>query len=93
MDPLNSVSRTGGAGAGLFAEADQTDKRFFGNRVGNTSCSATACRSGEKTFGSTKLDHLFVSKKVLKAQGLSGGVFSKGYSDHHLYRAAFTVAF
>lgn len=88
-------------GKGLFREADQTDKKFFGRdpMAPERKCADASCRSGEDTHanpgeakGGSKLDYIFFSSNRAKGR-VSGTVMGTGASDHHLYRGAAELDF
>ncbi len=84
LSSFYSSPLTGGIGS--FHEADETDPDYFAS----SGCdpAATACRSGEITFGTTaKIDYLFFSDGDFR--DIHGDVLpATSYSDHQLYRAA-----
>ncbi|MBN0047439.1 VCBS repeat-containing protein [Streptomyces actuosus] len=73
-------------GMGTFREADETDQDYFLSDP----CSAgrTRCRSGEPTFGTSKIDYLFFSARHFT--GAKADVLSQdtAVSDHRLLRGA-----
>ncbi|WP_019887870.1 FG-GAP-like repeat-containing protein [Streptomyces purpureus] len=73
-------------GWGAFVEADETDKDHF---VG-TPCSdgRTRCRSGEPTFGTSKIDYLFLSARDFKGARADVLPQDTSVSDHRLVRGA-----
>jgi endonuclease/exonuclease/phosphatase family metal-dependent hydrolase len=87
LDPIYRLKRNGNWGGGLFDEADQTDARRDEHREQGVSCAPGACRSGEPTHGTNKLDHVFFSANRISG-AIEGRVLNKGKSDHNLYRAS-----
>jgi endonuclease/exonuclease/phosphatase family metal-dependent hydrolase len=87
MDPLFRVTRQGGFGPGNFDEADQTDPKREQFKEPGVTCGPTACRSGQSTHESSKLDHIFFSHDRVAGE-LAGDVRSVGKSDHNLYRGS-----
>ncbi|MFD5770482.1 FG-GAP-like repeat-containing protein [Streptomyces sp. NPDC127049] len=79
-----------GSGTGTFTEVDETDKDYF-----TSACAtATRCRSGETTFGSSrrKIDYIFLSSAHFK--NVKGDVLPRvtDASDHDMVRGAATWA-
>jgi len=94
MDAFYRSQTKPGGGWGLFYEADQDDKNFYGN----AGCAATeaACRSGGRTAGTSgtnKIDYLFFSE-TSDAASVSGLPIEvpRTVSDHAFYRGLVEVA-
>lgn len=81
-------------GKGVFREADQTDKKFFGKdpKAPDVKCAKSSCRSGQDTHGGSKLDYVFFSSNIANGK-LAGEVKDRGGSDHNLYRGAAKLSF
>ncbi len=88
LDPLYRLTRDGGAGGGLFDEADQTDPRRESFVEEEVTCAAQACRSGEPTTeNGSKLDLVFFSHNRVGG-ALNADALQRGGSGHRLYRAS-----
>lgn len=88
LDPLYRITRSGGAGRGLFDEADQTDPRRESFTKDGVRCAAQACRSGEPTLADgsyAKLDFVFFSHD--RVADLGADARANGGSGHRLYSA------
>ncbi|MFF0219649.1 FG-GAP-like repeat-containing protein [Streptomyces vinaceus] len=76
----------GDGGVGTFIEADETDRdQFVATACGD---GRTRCRSGEATFGNSKIDYVFLSERHFK--NAKADVLPKDplASDHNALRAA-----
>ncbi|MEU6476668.1 FG-GAP-like repeat-containing protein [Streptomyces sp. NPDC047017] len=73
-------------GMGTFVEADETDRDHFVSDP--CSDGRTRCRSGEPTFGTSKIDYLFLSARHF--QGAKADVVPQdtSVSDHRMLRGA-----
>ncbi len=87
MDPLFRVTRQGTFGSGPFDEVDQTDAKREQHKEAGVTCAPTACRSGQSTHESSKLDQIFFSHERIVGV-MAGDVRSVGRSDHNLYRGS-----
>ncbi|MDH2390958.1 FG-GAP-like repeat-containing protein [Streptomyces sp. HNM0663] len=74
-------------GRGSFIEADDTDRDHFDPAV-CAPATDTRCRSGEPTFGTKKIDYIFLGSRHFK--GAKGDVLplDTAVSDHRLVRGA-----
>lgn len=94
LDNLYRLTKDGRyAGPGDFYEADQTDQNFFGLRADPVICGLSACRTGQYTTSSTKIDYAFISRNVTHGGRVSGARTSPHGSDHYLYRALFEIQY
>jgi endonuclease/exonuclease/phosphatase family metal-dependent hydrolase len=91
LDPLYRVTRSGAGNGGLFDEADQSDANREGYAEPGVRCATNACRSGEKSAKTGKLDYVLFSHARVVG-GLAAEVLGTGGSAHALYYASADLA-
>lgn len=91
LDPMYRLKLNGNWGGGQFDEADQTDPKREQYKDAGVVCAPGACRSGEPTHDSSKIDHIFFSNNMI-AGDIEAHVGNKGNSDHNLYRGSAMLA-
>ncbi|MEU6215257.1 endonuclease/exonuclease/phosphatase family protein [Streptomyces sp. NPDC047023] len=73
---------------GSFLEADETDREFFD--AAGCPPAASACRSGEPTFGAKKLDYVFLDSPGFRTADADALPLDPAVSDHDLVRVTAT---
>lgn len=93
MDDLYRLNRDSSyTGRGDFHEADQTDPKYRKDH-GSVTCGPKACRNGQPTKDTRKLDYVFISRNVTHRGRVSGLATDRYNSDHKLYRALFEIRY